>query len=564
VNFAILDSIAELCAAKGVSNVIICPGSRSAPLTLAFTRNKRLKCWTFSDERSAAFVGLGMAQQTGQPVVLVCTSGSAAYNFSPAVAEAWFQQIPLIVFTADRPKEWIDQFDGQTIRQTELFGKHVKRFVELPGDYVHKDSEWFANRVVNESLNLAQTAPMGPVHINAPFREPLYPDTNKTVKSKPATIITPVNTIGTLSGPQFSLLKKELAAFKKVLIVAGQQDHNPNLLAALRRCHSKHKWAAAGDILSNAHSLPFFCSHTDTFLGQLPETKKKELQPELLITFGKSLISKNLKLFLRQYKPKQHWHLQENGETADTFQSLTRTIAISPTDFFGQIADLTAAKSQVAYNQTWEHAESSARKAIGSFFKADVGGELHLVQKILQSLPRACNLHLANSMSVRYANHIGLSTKHKAVAVFSNRGTSGIDGCTSTVVGHALTSGVPNVLITGDLALFYDRNAFWHNYKLANLMIVVLNNHGGIIFNLIDGPSRLAEAKEFFITNQRLNARSLATEAGLIYVEGQKSDLEKFFKPSKAGKILELESTQEDSKRIFEQFKKQIKKSYET
>jgi 2-succinyl-5-enolpyruvyl-6-hydroxy-3-cyclohexene-1-carboxylate synthase len=564
VNFEILDSIAELCATKGITNVIVCPGSRSAPLTLAFTRNKRLRCWTFSDERSAAFVGLGMAQQTARPVVLICTSGSAAYNFSPAVAEAWFQQVPLIVFTADRPKEWIDQFDGQTIRQTELFGKHVKRFVELPGDYVHPDSEWFANRLINEAVNVAQSAPKGPVHINAPFREPLYPDNNRRSKPQRPRLIEPMSITKLLSSQQLGFLKKELTAFKRILIVAGQQDSDPNLLAALRRFYSKHGWPVVGDILSNAHALPFFCSHTDTFLGQLPESDKKTLQPDLLITFGKSLVSKNLKIFLREFKPKQHWHVQEHGEVADTFQTLTRTIAVSPAGFFNQLIELPASNTGATYNQGWQAAELSARKEVENFFETGVEGEFNTVKKILRSLPPVCNLHLANSMSVRYANHIGLIGKNKGVVVYSNRGTSGIDGCTSTAAGHALSSDVPNILITGDLAFFYDRNAFWHNYKLQNLLIVVLNNHGGIIFNLIDGPSGLAEADEFFITKQRLNARSLAAEFGMTYLEGQNADLERFFKPSKTGKVLEIESEQEDGKKIFEQFKKQIKKRYET
>ena len=168
--------IAELCARKGLVNAVLCPGSRCAPLTVAFTRHPKITTRTFSDERSAGFIALGMAQQSGSPTVMVCTSGTAAYNFAPSVAEAYFSQTPLIIFTADRPAEWIAQHDGQTIHQSEIFGKHVKESYQLPQEYDHADSQWAINRIVNEAINISLEEPRGPVHINAPFREPLYPE----------------------------------------------------------------------------------------------------------------------------------------------------------------------------------------------------------------------------------------------------------------------------------------------------------------------------------------------------------------------------------------------------
>ena len=566
MNFVIPNDLVELCAQKGIRHAVLCPGSRSAPLTLAFARNKKIKCWTFSDERSAAFIAVGMAQQTKTPVALVCTSGSAAYNFSPAVAEAWFQQIPLIIFTADRPKEWIDQFDGQTIRQTELYGRHVKKYVELPQDYAHADSEWYANRVVNEAINIAQSGQKGPVHINAPFREPLYPSGNENLKRKTERVIESMKGESTLASMEWSAIKQSLASFKKILVVSGQNDDDSKLISALADFHSVHPWPIVGDVLSNLHPLPFFCPHPDTFLGQLPKAAKQQLQPDLLITFGKSLIAKNLKLFLRTYQPKQHWHLQISGDTADTFQSLTKVIPVSPLHFFERVKNISLPqqKSWQLYEKMWLGLELKAKKEIEEFFQAKRAGEFSLVKQVIEALPGHCHLHLANSMSVRYANHIGLTTSQKQIAVFSNRGTSGIDGCSSTAVGHALTSKIPNVLITGDLAFFYDRNAFWHNYALPNLFVIVLNNHGGIIFNLIDGPSGLPEAEEFFITRQQLNAKSLASEFGFTYLEASRADLAAFFKIKKNAKILETESSQSVNKRIFEEFKKQIKNRYES
>ncbi|NJM25731.1 MAG: 2-succinyl-5-enolpyruvyl-6-hydroxy-3-cyclohexene-1-carboxylic-acid synthase, partial [Bacteroidia bacterium] len=182
--------IAALCAAKGITQVILCPGSRCAPLTLAFARHPAIHTRTVFDERSAAFIALGMAQQLQQPVVLVCTSGTAAANFGPAVAEAFFQQIPLVIFTADRPAEWIGQYDGQTIYQSGLYQQHVKHAYSLPQEYDHPDSKWVINRTVNEAINLAASGPRGPVHINVPLREPLYPahGENITFDEKPRVI----------------------------------------------------------------------------------------------------------------------------------------------------------------------------------------------------------------------------------------------------------------------------------------------------------------------------------------------------------------------------------------
>ena len=202
--------------------------------------------------------------------------------------------------------------------------------------------------------------------------------------------------------------------------------------------------------------------------------------------------------------------------------------------------------------------EQKARIKVDSFFRTRKNGEFQLVKQVLESLPTQCHLHLANSMAVRYANHIWLTTSQKNVKAFSNRGTSGIDGCSSTSVGHALVSEVPNVLITGDLAFFYDRNAYWHNYKLPNLFIVLLNNHGGIIFNLIDGPSGLPEAAEFFITRQHLNAQSLAKEFGFAYEKASGVILKSFFQCNGNAKILELDSSQLENKKIFEEFKKEL------
>jgi len=206
--------IAELCARKGLENAVLCPGSRCAPLALAFTRHDKLSTKTFTDERSAGFIALGMAQQSGKPTLMLCTSGTAAYNFAPAVAEAYFSQTPLMVFTADRPAEWIAQHDGQTIYQAELFGRHVKKSFQLPQEYDHIDSQWAINRMINEAINLCMQEPRGPVHINAPFREPLYPEAKeKLTYSKDIRVMEDVLPNHTLPSEHLLPLKQEWNKF---------------------------------------------------------------------------------------------------------------------------------------------------------------------------------------------------------------------------------------------------------------------------------------------------------------------------------------------------------------
>lgn len=566
--------IAALCAKKKLTNAILCPGSRSAPLVLAFTRHPDINTRTISDERSAGFIALGMAQHSKTPTMLVCTSGTAAYNFAPAVAEAYFSHTPLLIFTADRPAEWIAQQDGQTIFQTEIFGKHVKKYFPLPQDYEHVDSGWHVNRVVNEAINLAMQEPAGPVHINAPFREPLYPATDEEILySDSIRAIEEHPPYFALTEEQKSSISTAWPTFHNVLIVAGQQDFDTNRIDSLTNFLLRHNIPLVGDIISNIHPVINALTHTDVFLSQASDEIKKTLQPDLLITFGGAIISKNLKLFLREYAAKDHWHIQPAGMVADTFKSITSIFNTNPNSFFNFLNTLPQRENfegqkQSNYSKFWEVEERRALRSLDEFFPQKEFAEFELVSEVVKNLPANCNLHLANSMSVRYANYIGLNAEQKGVQVFSNRGTSGIDGCTSTSVGHSLVSNLPNVLITGDLAFFYDRNAFWHNYTLPNLRIVLLNNHGGVIFKMIDGPGSMPEASEYFITHQQLNAKKLCEEFGFEYLKLDtrrklKNLLKDFFDFDGKTKILEFETDIILNKTIFDELKQKIKKGYE-
>lgn len=564
--------IAEICAQKGITEAVMCPGSRCAPITSAFVAHQKINTRTFSDERSAAFIANGIALTKEHPVVLVCTSGSAAYNFAPAIAEAYYQHIPIVILTADRPQEWIDQFDGQTIRQQNIYGGHVKKFYQLPQDYNHQDSIWHINRSVNEAINLSRQFPKGPVHINIPLREPLYPANGETIKfSSHLRIIESLP--GSMQLQDLEALITIFSSTNKILMVAGQQDLNSMFADELDAFSKQHHIPVVADVISNLHALSHSITHADAMLGQCKPDNKKALQPELLITFGKSLISKNLKLFLRDYQPENHWHIQPGDDVADTFKSLTLVVPVTPLTFIRQFDKIVSKKGfdgqkRENYYRLWEAEEHRTLRATKTFFSAPQLNEFSLVHEIIRNAPQPSHLHLANSMAVRYANFIGLQDQQKEIAVFANRGTSGIDGSTSTAVGHALASGKPTILITGDMAFFYDRNAFWHNYKLPNLRIVVLNNHGGAIFNMIEGPSQLPEADEYFITNQKLTARSIALEYDFDYLKLDslkkiKNLIKDFFDFDGRTKILEIESSAEEARIVLNNFKKQIKSNYD-
>lgn len=566
--------IAEICAKKNVTNAILCPGSRSAPFVLAFTRHPSIQTRTCSDERSAGFIALGMAQHTKSPTLLVCTSGSAAYNLAPAVAEAFFSHTPLLIFTADRPSEWIAQQDGQTIHQPEIFGKHVKRSFQLPQDYDHSDSQWGINRIVNEAINLSLQEPAGPVHINAPFREPLYPKPDETITfGDQVRVIEEHRSYFSLTEEQKVSIASRWPSFYHILIVAGQQDLDAVRISSLTNFLSRHNIPVVADIISNLHPIPQVVRHGDVFLGQASREVRNTLKPDLLITFGGAVISKNVKLFLREHPAKTHWHIQPAGMLADTFQSTTDVFHTNPNSFLNFLSSLPRQDSfenqkQNNYTKLWEVEERRAIRSLEEFFPQKDLGELELVNEVISKLPSDCTLHLANSMSVRYANFIGLLATQKDVRVFANRGTSGIDGCTSTAVGHALVNRGLHVLITGDLAFFYDRNAFWHNYPIPNLRIVLLNNHGGIIFKMIDGPGSMPESEEYFITQQRLHASKLCEEYGFEHLRlDSKRKLKNFvkdlFDEEEKTKVLELETNTALNKEIFDGLKQKIKKSYE-
>jgi 2-succinyl-5-enolpyruvyl-6-hydroxy-3-cyclohexene-1-carboxylate synthase len=551
--------LAERCARHGLRWAVLSPGSRSAPLTLAFARHPAIGTYIVPDERSAGFMALGLAQQTGQPVALVCTSGSAGLNYAPAVAEAYFQQVPLLVFTADRPPEWVDQADGQTIRQQDLFGRHVKASYQLPVDLSHPDAQWHLGRSLSEAYNLAGAYPPGPVHLNAPFREPFYPAADQVLAYSPhLKIIEETPAQPTLADVVWEQLAKSYTEAAKVLVVVGQNRRDPALLAALQGLGLP----VLADCIANLHGLGQLAPYHDLTLAR-PGLRQALGPADLVISLGQSVLSKSLKTYLRQHPPKEHWHVQPAGPVADTFQSLTRVVRAQPVAFLQTLAQRAPAKAPWA-TQLATAGRAMAAQLPGFFTTlatAQPLPELEAVHWLLAQLPaQPTNLHVANSMPVRYLNALGLGTSHPLVEVFANRGTSGIDGSVSTAVGHALANpGRLNVLLTGDLAFMYDRNGLWHNYLPPNLRIIVLNNHGGGIFRLIDGPKNLPELNEYFVTHQPARAEATARDLGLAYWAATRREelqaLAPAFWAAPQAALLEVETTHPTNEAAWAQLK---------
>ena len=519
-----IHNIAEIFSRKNVKTTIICPGSRSAALTISMVRHPDIKTFSISDERSAGFIGMGMAQVTGETVALVCTSGTAAYNFAPAIAEAYFQEIPMIILTADRPAEWIHQYDGQTIYQREIYGKHVKKSFELPADYTNSDAVWQIERVMNEAINLTQVHPKGPVHVNVPIREPFYPTPQEEIIFDRSVRIIQNAEIDKKLPNQFWIDFKEIwqNSENKLIVVGHRQISELNEI--LTKFSDELCVPVVADIISNVNTIDPILA--DVFLSSKNESFKQKLKPDLLITCGKSVISKNLKIFVRNNRPTYHFHIQENPDLIDPFQTLTHKVEVSPEYFFGQLfEDLDFQNFKEGdeevdndYVEFWNNASVVAKQKLNSFLNNSDYCEFKVIRNIVNKLPENSIFHLANSMVVRYSNLIGLE-KGKNIEVFANRGTSGIDGSLSSAVGCALKTDKIVTCLIGDMSFFYDRNAFWNSYLPDNLRVILINNHGGNIFRIIDGPNKQPEVGEYFETKQNSTAEYFCKENDVEYVK---------------------------------------------
>ena len=494
-------SILEIFLAKGITNIIISPGSRNAPLTIGFASNPAFQCYSIADERSAGFFALGIAQQTKQPVALVCTSGSALLNYYPAFAEAFYSQIPLVVLSADRPQSKIDIGDGQTIRQENVFANHSLFNANLQeGASLENDQK------INEALDRA-FAKKGPVHINAPFEEPLYETVSElTVQSYVSPSIENTTIVGDLSS--FATIWNQ--ASRKMILVGVNEPNaiDSKTIDFLANDASVSVWT---ETTSNLHHSSFI-TNIDTIITPFTTSDFENYQPEILVTCGGMVVSKRIKAFLRKYKPKHHWHI-DSLRAYDTFGALTQHVEMDPQLFFDQFIPLTKAVESDYSRQLIEI--KSTRKVKHDAYLATVSfSDFTVFEKIMPRIPNHSQLQIGNSSAIRYAQLIPIDA---SIEVYCNRGTSGIDGCTSTAIGAAVANGKPTTFITGDIGFLYDTNALWNNYIPKNFKIILINNGGGGIFRILPGHEETPVFNTFFETSHCHTAEHLAKMYGFNY-----------------------------------------------
>jgi 2-succinyl-5-enolpyruvyl-6-hydroxy-3-cyclohexene-1-carboxylate synthase len=493
----------QLLDQHAIREIILCPGSRNAPFSISLANDERFHVHSIVDERSAAFVALGMAQQLKHPVVLICTSGTAALNFAPALAEAYYQRVPLLVVTADRPFEWIDQGEGQSIRQREVYRNYIKASYEIAEEASDGDLVWYNVRIMDEAMRLANEGVQGPVHINFPLREPLYNLIERTQQTTKT--ITRANAQLRLAESELNALQHAVTSAGKIMVLAGQMPSDSEMLQALAVFGKRSNVA----IFTEAHSNladDSFVTTIDRFLAGLKDEDKAYLQPELLITVGHNLISRKIKALLRKGHF-EHWHVDISGEGLDTLKKLTKVIPLTPTEFFENMNGAVSSNSS-RYRDTvlsWNHAST---RCAHTFMQGASWSDLKAFDCIHEALPSGSDVQMGNSSAVRY---ILLHNARHDLRYFGNRGVAGIDGCTSTAIGATHISRKLTTLISGDIAFFYDSNAFWNTLDNSHLRIIVIHNGGGGIFRIIDGPDAGSQALEtYFETAHTRSAAGLA------------------------------------------------------
>lgn len=557
-------SVVFHCKSRGIKNVVISPGSRNAPLVIGFTNDPYFSCYSIVDERCAAFFALGMAQHLKIPVIAVCTSGSALLNYYPAVAEAFYSDIPLVVVSADRPGYKVDIGDGQTIRQESLFEKHigysanlrqdishatetVKKFDPslFPKDYtleqLQSKIQGFNDTQLNKALQAA-IIQKSPVQINIPFEEPLY-DIEENLGVTP--FCSPLDLENNEDINVHDLAQIWNSCEKKIIII-GVNDPDSINSDYLNTLANDDSVLVFTEVTSNVHHKNFFPS-IDSIIAPIEKSKDKdqlfkELQPELLITLGGLIVSKKVKAFLRNYKPRHHWHIN-NKKAYDTFFSLTKHIKTDENSFFEHFFEHISEQSCNYFNK-WNEVKHKYLTRRETYLDQIPFTDFLAFKTICSGIPKNYQLHLANSSTVRYAQLFDIDP---SLSVFCNRGTSGIDGSTSTAIGSSIHSVNPTLLITGDLSFFYDSNGLWNSYIRNDFRIIVINNGGGGIFRILPGKENSQNFETFFETVQDLDLQSLCSLYNIDHLVAEDQNtlntiLSTFYMSSKSPVLLEVKT----------------------
>ncbi|MCD6661503.1 MAG: 2-succinyl-5-enolpyruvyl-6-hydroxy-3-cyclohexene-1-carboxylic-acid synthase [Lentimicrobium sp.] len=557
-----LHLLAAVLSAKGVKQVVTSPGSRNAPAIVVLNRFPGMQLHSIADERSAGFYALGIAQQLQEPVAVLCTSGSAALNYAPAIAEAYYQKIPLIVITADRPEMWIDQGDGQTIRQRNVFAGYIRKSYHLPAEINHADQKRYFARLVAEAADRAIFPAKGPVHINLPLAEPLYDIewTEEEALPVPPRVLPSTSSLGKSALEELAELWNQSTG---KIIIAGQMTPDADVVHLMSRFADDPSVVILSETTSNLPGIDSIACIDRTIEG-IKEEEFDILRPQILLSVGGAVVSKKIKALLRNIRPANHWHVSDDPEEfhMDTYGALTLTIPVETKTFLRQLLDVRVFKES-GFRELWS-AKSKNRQLLHEKYLAEAPySDLLVFKQIFEVLPADFQLHLGNSTPVRYAQLFDEASKF---TTWSNRGTSGIDGSVSTAAGAAAASNVPVVLITGDIGFLYDSNALWNSGLSYNLRIILINNGGGNIFRVIPGPDRYEELEHFIETRHQHTAEGIAKTFGLNYSTANSADELKpalnhlFGKQHQKAAILEIFTPNKQSAEVLKDYFKYISK----
>lgn len=481
---AFIDELARV----DIQDVVISPGSRSTPMAILMAEHPEIRTYVNIDERSAAFFALGMAKAKRKAVAILCTSGTAAANYFPAIIEANYSRVPLIVLTADRPHELRDVGAPQAINQISLFGNYAKWFVEMALPEDRPEMLRYTRTIASRAAGSAQSAPAGPVHLNFPFREPLVPNLTSEDLWK-RNQYSPVHvTVGraTLSDEEIDRLATQFKMIEKGLIICGAHDH-PDFSNAVTKLAEQLNYPILADPLSQlrsgAHNKDYIIECYDTILRD--EQISEQLKPEVIIRFGAMPVSKALFLFIKKYGNCQHIVVDSGGGWRDPSLMASEMIECDENDFCNALVKkITANDSHPKWIQNWVHINHATSSALNQVMDEQCLFEGKIFIELADILPEHSTLFVGNSMPIRDLDTF-FPRNEKSIKIMANRGANGIDGVVSSALG-ASTSASPLVLIIGDLSFFHDLNGLLAAKLLKLTMtIILINNDGGGIFSFL-------------------------------------------------------------------------------
>lgn len=538
----------EKCVSLGLRHVVVSPGSRNAPLSISFDEHPEVNCYTIHDERVAAFFAIGMIQMLKEPVAVVCTSGSAVVNYFPAVTEAYYQCLPLLVVSADRPGEWINHGDGQTIMQDHVFGRHVRAYLSLSDD-LNEDGLNNAGTKIEAFFEAFNAGWKGPAHINFALEEPLY-----ETQDAHLAFDTPLkNDVEELKLSLDFQEKWERAGSK--LILVGQMDTDPIVQSMLEDLARDTSVVVLVENTSNLNHLSFI--HCIDRTIESISAQQLGFCPEILVTLGGAIVSKRIKKLFREWPIQEQWRVGLDFPEMDTYRLNRTSLEMTPLAFLRQAR--TWEPNFSSFSPKWKGLDLKVQDLAKDYLFRIPFCDLKVFETVFDFLPEMSCLHLANSSVVRYAQ---LFDPLRNVRYFSNRGTSGIDGSSSTAVGASVVDQHTwHVLITGDVSFFYDSNAFWNAYMGPNLRVILINNGGGGIFKYIPGPSNTRQLDKYFFAQHEHKAKGICESYHVDYftadsLESLEKSMESFWNYEESGrpKLLEIDTTQIENEKFLKDF----------